>query len=191
VKGEEAWDLFVWLKILRIWTKKLKGESMRIAKILLTLLALSLLLAEASWAVTNSQNLTINFAPAARAKLTLGAASITFPDADPDLGPVAATAPVTVTAAVRTATAGAPTLTVLTPDLVSGTDTIPITNVSWTASGDPGFKPGTMNKTTAATAGTWTGSGSRSGTFTYSMVNSWSYATGTYAAVAVYTLTAP
>ena len=50
---------------------------------------------------------------------------------------------------------------------------------------------GTMNKTTAQSAGSWTGSGNNAGTFTYALVNSWSYATGTYAATATYTLSAP
>jgi hypothetical protein len=162
---------------------------MKICKIMIAILALSLLAAGAAWAVTDSKTLTINFSPIARAKLTLLSASITFPDADPDAGPVTA-GPVSVTAAVRTGSAATPTLTVLCPDLKSGTDTIAINNVSWTAGGN-GFVAGTMNATTAQSAGSWTGSGSRTSTFTYSLVNSWSYAIGTYTATAVYTLTAP
>lgn len=163
---------------------------MKFGKIVLAILVLSLLAAGAAWAITDTKSLTINFSPAARAKLTLGAASITFPDADPDTSPTVAAGPVTVTSSVRTGASSAVTLTVLCPDLASGSDTIAINNVSWTASG-AGYVAGTMNKTTAQSAGSWTGSGTRAGSFTYSLVNSWSYATGTYTANATYTLTAP
>ena len=99
--------------------------------------------------------------------------------------------PVNVTAKVKTGSASTATLTVLAAgDLTSGGDTIAITNVSWTATGT-GFIAGTMSKTTAQSAGSWTGSGNRSGTFSYVLANSWSYATGTYTANATYTLTAP
>ena len=40
--------------------------------------------------------------------------------------------------------------------------------------------------------GAWTGSGNHTGlTQTYALANSWAYATGSYAAVVTYTLTAP
>jgi hypothetical protein len=48
-----------------------------------------------------------------------------------------------------------------------------------------------MNKATAQTVGSWTGSGNRSGTQSYALANSWNYATGAYTAMATYTLTAP
>jgi hypothetical protein len=42
------------------------------------------------------------------------------------------------------------------------------------------------------TAASWTGSGNRNdGTQTFSLANSWSYATGTYLATITYTLTSP
>lgn len=161
-------------------------------KILTAVLVFSLLTAGAALAApaTSTQTLTINFTPAARAKLTLSAASITFPDSDPDLSPTVTAGPITVTSAVRTGTASTPTLTVLCTDLISGTNTIPSGNVSWTATG-AGYMAGTMNKTTAQNAGSWSGSGNNVGTFTYALVNSWSYVTGTYAATATYTLSAP
>ncbi len=164
---------------------------MNIVRVISAFLVLSLLAAGAAWAATDSKNLTINFNPAARAKLTLGAASILFPDSDPDTSPTVSAGPVTVTSSVRTGGASTPTLTVVTGgDLVSGGSTIPIGNVSWTATG-AGYVGGTMNKTTAQSAGSWTGSGSRSGSFTYTLVNSWDYAIGNYTATATYTLTAP
>jgi hypothetical protein len=75
-------------------------------------------------------------------------------------------------------------------DLDSGTDTIAISNLTWSATGT-GFQAGTMNKTTAQTLGNWTNSGQQSGSHTYTLPNSWSYSTGTYQATITYTLTAP
>jgi hypothetical protein len=75
-------------------------------------------------------------------------------------------------------------------DLTAGANTIAISNVTWTATGT-GFVAGTMNKTTAQSAGSWTGPGARSGTFSFSLANSWSYDTGSYTAAITYTLTAP
>ncbi|MGD0915385.1 MAG: hypothetical protein ABSB22_02900 [Thermodesulfobacteriota bacterium] len=145
------------------------------------------------FAASATQPLTINATVANTAKLSLGVATIAFPDADPDTVPsIAATQnPVNVTAKAKTTTNGAVTLTVVTGgDLTSGSDTILIGNVTWTVTG-AGFVAGTMNKTTAQSAGSWTGSGSRAGTFSYDLANSWAYATGSYTATATYTLTAP
>jgi hypothetical protein len=75
-------------------------------------------------------------------------------------------------------------------DLISGINTIAISNITWTATG-AGYVAGTMNRTTAQTAGSWTGSGQRTGTFSYFLVNSWSYAIGNYSTSINYTLTAP
>ena len=167
---------------------------MKISKILLAVCVLSLLAAgTVAAAPTDTKTLTINFAPAARATLTLGQSSITFPDKSPDSDPIVYDneGAVSVLASVRTGSSSTPSLTVICTDLTSGSDTIPISNVSWTASGDAGFVAGTMNKTTAQTAGSWTGSGSRNGSFTYALMNSWNWATGSYSATATYTLTAP
>jgi|APFre7841882654_1041346.scaffolds.fasta_scaffold10918_4 hypothetical protein len=151
------------------------------------------LMAGSSFAATATQGLTINATVANTAKLSLGAATIAFPDADPDTTPTIPSVPasVNVTASAKTTTSGAVTLTVKTGgDLTSGSDTIAIGNVKWTASG-AGFVAGTMDKTTGQSAGSWSGSGSRSGTFTYNLTNSWNYPTGSYAATATYTLTSP
>ncbi len=153
-----------------------------------------LLAAAPAGAATATQDLTINATVAARATLTLGSATINFPDADPDAVPSIAAAenPVAVTARVRTGRASTPTLTVLAnSDLTSGADTIPISNVTWTAAAAP-FVGGTMNATTAQSAATFgSGSGSYSSTFSYFLANSWAYNTGNYAATVTYTLTAP
>lgn len=138
---------------------------------------------------TGSINVTANVN--AKAKLTLGAASITFADADPDVTATMVASAVSVDVKARTTAAANVTLTVLASgDLVSGGDTIGIGGLTWTATGS-GYQAGTSNKTTAQTLGSWTGSGSPSGTHTYSLPNSWTYATGTYTVTLNYTLTVP
>lgn len=144
------------------------------------------------WAASDQQTLTINAAVSARAKLTLGVGAINFAGADPDLVPSidATENPVTVAVKAQTGGSSSVTLTVqANGDLQSGTDTIAISNVGWTATG-AGFIGGTMS-TTPQPAGSWTGSGQRNGTFSYTLVNSWNYATGNYTQSVVYTLTAP
>ncbi len=145
-------------------------------------------------AATATQPLTINATVAARATLTLGSATINFPDADPDAVPsISATEnPVSVIARVRTGAASTPTLTVLAGGpLTSGADTIGISNVTWTAAAAP-FIGGTMNSVTAQSAATFaTGSGNYGSTFSYFLANSWAYNVGAYTATVTYTLTAP
>lgn len=144
------------------------------------------------YAATDQQNLTINATVSAKAKLTLGVAAINFADADPDSVPaIAATEnPVSVTVKAQTGGGSSVTLTVqANGDLESGTDTIDISNVTWTATG-AGFVGGTMG-TTAQAAGSWTGPGRYDGTFSYQLANSWDYAAGSYSQTVVYTLTAP
>lgn len=153
-------------------------------------LALTPLLADAA---SDSKTLTINATVSARAKLTISPTTINFPDADPDVvDPIPATENgVSVEAKIRTTGAGVATLTCLAGgDLTSGTDLIDIGNVTWTASGG-GYGAGTMSDAVAQSAGSWSGSGSRSGTFDFFLANSWAYAVGNYAQDVVYTLTAP
>ncbi|HWP34106.1 MAG TPA: hypothetical protein VNM66_00775 [Thermodesulfobacteriota bacterium] len=176
-------------------TRSLTGRLVAGAASLAALTLAGVLLAPAAApAATATQNLTIGATVAARATLTLGATAINFPDADPDAVPsIPATEnPVSVTARVRTASTNTPTLTVLASgDLTSGTDTIPISNVSWTAGGAP-FINGTMSATTAQSAASFpAGSGQYSSSFSYFLVNSWSYNVGSYTASVTYTLTAP
>lgn len=124
------------------------------------------------------------------ATLQLGAAGVTFDSANPDTTPsVQATAVLGVTAKARTASNGAVTLTVLaSDDLKDTTNTIGINNVTWTVGGAAGYAPGTMNKTTAQTLGSWTGPGTRVGTQTYFLANDWAYVVGNYTANVTYTL---
>ena len=144
------------------------------------------------WAATETQTLTVNATVSDRAKLTLGTGAISFADADPDGTPSIAAAenPVTVTVKAHTGGASTVTLTVqANGDLESGSDVIGIDNVTWTATG-AGFAAGTMD-TAVQTAGSWTGSGRRDGTFSYFLGNSWDYPAGSYTQTVVYTLTAP
>ena len=138
-------------------------------------------------------NLTINATVSSRAELTLSPLTINFPDASPTTTPnIPADSTVTVTANVRTGSSSTPTLTVLANgDLLSGGDSIPISNVTWTASGAP-FIAGTMNNSVAQDGASFgTGSGSYSGTYTYTLANSWAYVPGNYTQTVTYTLTAP
>jgi hypothetical protein len=144
-------------------------------------------------AASATNNVTVSATVAATAKLSLSSSTVSFANADPDTTPTitATEGAITITAKGKTSTGSNITLTVLAADdLKSGTDAIAITNVTWSASGS-GFVAGTMNKTTAQAVGSWTNSGSRTGTQTYALANSWSYPTGSYTATATYTLTAP
>jgi hypothetical protein len=75
-------------------------------------------------------------------------------------------------------------------DLRSGLDVIPASAITWTTTG-AGFSPGTLSKLVPVTVGAWTGSGAWSGTQTLAFTNSWTYSTGTYTCVLVYTLSGP
>lgn len=160
--------------------------------LLLTLLLVAGLLASTTPAAAQAQtaNVSVTAAVNARAILTVSAPAVDFADADPDSSPTITGSPVlTVTAKSRTSAGNAVTLTLkAASDLTSGTDTIPVSNVSWTASGD--LDAGTLS-TTDVTVGSWTNSGQRSGTMTFSLVNSWSYATGNYTTTVTFTLSAP
>ena len=145
-----------------------------------------------AFAASDTEDLTINATVSARAKLTLNPTTINFPDADPDSGPIPATEnPVSVTAKVRIGAAETATLTCLAGgDLISGGDSIAISNVTWTATGS-GYVAGTMSTTVPQSAGSWTPSGNYSGTFSYSLANSWDYEIGNYTATVTYTLATP
>lgn len=139
--------------------------------------------------VNGSINVTANVN--AKAKLTLGAASITFADADPDVVPTMTSSAVNIDVKARTSAGASVTLTVLASgDLVSGSDAIAINNLTWAVTGS-GFQAGTADKTTAQTVGSWTGSGSPAGSQTFSLPNSWTYNTGSYTVTLNYTLTVP
>jgi len=168
---------------------------MKRLSLILVLVSSLLLMAGGAFAqVTDTATLVINAAVASRADLILEVGTINFPDADPQTVPsIPATEnTVDVTVRVRTGSASAVTLThQAAGPLSNGTDTIAISNVTWTAAGDAGFVGGTMSSGAPVTAGTWTGPGNRSGTFSYFLANSWAYALGNYTVSSTYTLTIP
>jgi hypothetical protein len=166
---------------------------MKTRLLLLGVVLMTIAVTQPLGATVDTKSVTISATVSAAAKLTVSTATLTFPNSDPDTVPsISATeGGVNITAKARTTGAGSVTLTLLAgTDLTSGGDTIPISNLTWTATG-AGFVAGTMNKTTAQSVAAWTGSGSWTGTQTFAMTNSWSYTTGTYSATATYTLTAP
>jgi len=168
---------------------------MKTLKIFTLIMAATIFLGAAeALAVTDTESLTINATVASKAKLTLGESTINFPDADPDsVSSISANEnAVSVEVKARTSSGGSVTLVVqaAAADLVDGSKTIPIGNVTWTAAGD-GFVGGTMDNVTPQSAGSWTGSGTRSSTFSYFLANSWSYQPGAYTQTVTYTLTAP
>jgi hypothetical protein len=116
--------------------------------------------------------------------LSLSPSTISFPSADPDTAPTIAASPVTVTYGVRDSNANDTwTLTVQAlGDLTSGSATIPIGNISWTASPQPPFQDGVLSWTMARTlaSGNTDIRPARTGTVVFSLSNLWTYTTGTY-----------
>lgn len=174
-------------------------------RLILLTAALVLVLVGSGYAdQSQTKDLTVTATVVSKCELTLAPTTINFPDTDPDEGggmSIPGSSTVAVTAKVKTASgANNVTLKCLSDgDLISLTnadDIIPIANVSWTAANvlGTGFvATGTMAKTPAAavSVGTWTGSGKYTGTLTYALVNSWSYAVGSYSAKVTYTLACP
>jgi len=138
-----------------------------------------------------TDTVTVSAVVSATAKLTLSSNAVAFADADPDTSPSISAAALTVGAKAKTSNGGAVTLTVQADGpLTSGGDTIAVGAITWTVGG-AGFAAGTMDDASAVSLGSWTNSGNRSGTQTYALTNSWTYATGNYSMTVTYTLTAP
>ena len=143
--------------------------------------------------VQQTRTFTLSPTVASIAKLNFGLLTLTFPDQDPDSFPSVSADinPLSVTSSARTGSSSTATLTCLAAgDLVSGTNSIPISNMTWT-SGGSGYLPGTMSRTMAQNAGSWRGPGIYTGTFSYFMANLWTFTIGNYSATINYTLTAP
>lgn len=157
----------------------------------LTALLALLTLAQPAGGQTATAVLSANLG--GRAKLAFSSNGLSFPGADPDTLPqvAAISGPVTVTAKARASRGGTVLLTVqATDDLRSGVVTIPVDALTWTATG-AGFVGGTVSRTAQQTVGSWTGSGSRTGTQQFLFRNLWTYSTGTYTVTLQYTLSAP
>jgi hypothetical protein len=138
-----------------------------------------------------TQNLSVSANLGSRASLTLGSATLTFPDADPATVSTLTAPLLTVGARARVAPGTAVSLTVLAGGDFVGPSTIPASDISWTAAGDASFVGGILNTTTAQSLAAFTGPGAHNGTQTYSMPNDWAYAPGAYAMTVTYTLSIP
>jgi hypothetical protein len=166
---------------------------MRVLGFLSVVLLGCLLAAHPAPAETLAQSVTASANISALAKLSLSPLTVVFPDADPDVTPLvaASTGPVTITAKARSSPAAQVTLTLLAnDDLRSGMVTIPVSALTWTATGD-GFVGGTVSRTSAQLVGAWPGSGVRNGTQLFTLANSWEQPSGTYTVSLTYTLSAP
>jgi hypothetical protein len=78
-------------------------------------------------------------------------------------------------------------------DLISGGQTIDISNITWVATPAPPFQNGTLSKTVAQTLASGTGNipAGQTGSVTFRMANLWTYSAGTYTQTIVFTLSAP
>jgi hypothetical protein len=133
-------------------------------------------------------------AAAQRLELTLAPRVVAFPSSDPDAVPLVLAAPVQVTYRIRQNTDAPWTLTVLANgNLIAGTATVDISNVSWAATPAPPFQDGTLSSTVAQTLASGIGNvnPTRTGSVTFRLVNSWDYSAGNYTQTVVFTLTAP
>ncbi len=124
--------------------------------------------------------------------LSLSPSTITFSAADPDTTPTITAPSVTVEYEVEDNGSNNWRITLLAGgDLTTGSATIAITNVTWTATPAPPFQAGTLSKTVAQTLASGTGIPNQTGTVVFRLANSWTYNVGTYTASVVFTLSAP
>ena len=126
--------------------------------------------------------------------MTISPSTITFANSDPDTTPTITAPNITVTYRVQSNGSNNWRITLLAGgDLTAGSDIIPITNVTWTATPVPPFQSGTLSKTVAQTLASGTGSvtTSKTGTVSFKLANSWSYNVGSHTASVVFTISAP
>jgi len=146
-----------------------------------------------STAATDTKSVVIKAKIEKVAKLIVDTNIIVFPSIDPDEAKQvpALQNDIKVTVKARNGSTSPVNLNVIADgDLVSGSDTIPVQNVIWQASGQ-GFLSGVLSKSTVQTAGSWKGSGVREGVFRFYLNNSWNYQKGEYQVTVTYTLTTP
>jgi hypothetical protein len=144
-------------------------------------------------AFAQSRTATLNVSINGLARLSLSNNGVSFPDSNPDVVPqVPGTpGPLVLTVKARTTLNATVRLSVLaSDDLRSGVRTLSASTITWTATG-AGFVPGTLNRTTPQTVGTWIGSGVRTGNQSLLFANAWTYSTGTYTLTMTYTLSSP
>ena len=126
--------------------------------------------------------------------LTVTPGTFTFPASDPDLVPII-TASQTIDVGWKAAGLGSKGAWHLSiranTDLLSGSDSIPVTNISWTA-GAP-LASGTALTTTDQTLVSGVGNMAviQHSLLTFSLKNQWTYKAGNYSTTIVFTLSAP
>jgi hypothetical protein len=138
---------------------------------------------------TQNINATVNINNLARLDVS---GDVNFPDTDPDLFATMSAPAITVGARARISPSQDLIVTVqAAADYFDvGTSTIPVTGLTWTATGSA-FSNGSMLAASPVTLAAWTGPANQSGTQTYTLPNLWSYAPGTHTVVLTYTLTTP
>jgi len=166
-------------------------KTLRILTLIMTVTAL--LGATQALAATATTNLNVTATVGGWARLDWqNPTTLTFPDSNPETVPSisASEGTVSVSAKARTGSGSTVSLTVIGTNLTDGGgNTIPISNVSWNASGD--FSSSGTIGTASQTVKSWTGPGTKNGTFSHALANSWDYVPGTYTGTVTYTLTAP
>ena len=146
-----------------------------------------------STAATNTKAIVIKAKVEKVAKVIVDTNAVTFPNMDPDETKQIAAIQndIKVIVKVRTGSTSPVNLNIIADgDLASGSDTIPVQNVIWQASGQ-GFMGGTLSKSIVQAAGSWKGSGVREGVFRYYLNNSSNYQRGEYQVTITYILTTP
>jgi hypothetical protein len=166
------------------------GKNLTSVVLVISFLLLS---SHLSVAATDTKPLVIKAKIDKVVKLIVDTNTLVFPNMDPDeVKQVPALQnDIRVTVKARTGSTSPVNLNVVADgDLVSGSDTIPVQNVTWQASGQ-GFSSGTLSKSAVQTAGVWKGSGVREGVFRYYLANGWNYQKGEYLVTVTYILTTP
>jgi len=133
-------------------------------------------------------------ASAQRLDLSIAPSIIVFATDDPDTMPIITSPAVQVTYRIQQNNFNPWVLSVLASgDLVSGSATVDISNISWVATPSPPFQSGVMSKTVAQRVASGTGNSASpaQGQITFRLANSWNYAVGLYTQTVVFTLTAP
>jgi len=145
---------------------------------------LAALIAAATPALAEAQRLDLSITPT----------TVVFGTADPDTVPIITSGVVQISYRIQQNNFQPWTLSVLAGgDLVSGSATVDISNVSWVATPSPPFQNGVMSKTVAQRVASGTGnvSSTSQGQITFRLANSWNYVPGLYTQTVVFTLTAP
>ena len=134
------------------------------------------------------------FARAAGAQtISVAPTSFSYPSGDPDTMPNATAPQITISYKVTGGPIGW-TILVQGTDLTSGPDTIPVSNVTWTATPQPYFAAtGTLSTTDQRLGGEINhhAAGTQYGYVTFSLKNLWTYKAGTYTHTITFTVTVP